>query len=355
MLKDETYFNFLKSPTAELAAGQMLTLGFDGAKYTKAIGSLFKKFKPGGVILFTQNLENEEQAKTLISDIKKLSEDVTGLPPFVCVDQEGGRVARLPKDMPKFPTARSLGEDGSYDQTFEVYEGIGKALARLGINVDFAPVVDLDTNKNNPVIGDRSFGADPALVSTLGMAAIRGLRSKGVLSCAKHFPGHGDTSLDSHLALPEDTRPQGRFLETELAPFKMAIREDVDMIMTAHVVYPSFDKEYPATLSRKIVTDLLRMELEYDGVIVSDDLDMKAICDRWEDGEAISLAVKAGADMALVCHQGKRQENVYEKLLRMIDGGQLSPDDVKIRLGRLMRAKSVAHSAELDYIIDINR
>lgn len=333
----------------------MLTLGFDGAKYTRATGAWFKKFKPGGVILFKQNLESENAATALIADLRKLSEDVTGLPPFVCIDQEGGRVARLPKDMPKFPTARSLGDDGSYDQTFEVYKGIGKALARLGVNVDFAPVLDLDTNKNSPIIGDRSFGADPALVSDLGMAAIRGLRSRGVLSCAKHFPGHGDTSLDSHMELPEDNRPQDRFRNKELAPFKMAIREDVDMIMTAHVVYPSFDKDYPATLSRKIVTDILRMELEFDGVIVSDDLDMKAICDRWGDDEAISLAINAGADMALVCHQGQRRGNIYEKLRRMIDNGELPQDDVKIKLGRLMRAKSVAYSEDLDYKVDINR
>ncbi|VAX24035.1 beta-N-acetylglucosaminidase [hydrothermal vent metagenome] len=326
--------------SAEDAAGQILTLGFNGTSYSRALGSWFRKYRPGGVILFSGNIENVEQTTSLISDLKKLCEDETGTPLFVCVDQEGGRVSRLSKDMPSFPKARSLGEDGSLELVEEVYADIGKTLRGLGFNVNFAPALDLDTNENNPIIGDRSFGADPETVGRLGSAAIRGLRREGILACGKHFPGHGDTSLDSHLDLPTDDRPASRFDDAELIPFRMAVEERVDFIMSAHVVYPKLDEKYPATLSRKIMIDLLRDKIGFEGVIVSDDLDMKAIAGMWSDDEAAKLALNAGADMILVCHEGERQDNVFEATYRMIDDGKLPEPDVKEKLARLMSAKS---------------
>lgn len=337
---------FIEKATAEEAAGQILNLGFDGAKYTSSLGSWFKKIKPGGVTLFRGNLENKEQAKTLIGDLKKLSEDVTGLPLLVCIDQEGGRVSRLPKDFVAYPTARSLGEDGSHDKVFEVYQNIGKTLREIGVNVNFAPVLDLNTNKDNPIIGDRSFGADPEKVTELGRGAIRALKKEGVLACAKHFPGHGNTKIDSHFDLPIDDRTKSRFEEAELRPFEMAIEEEVDFIMTAHVKYPAFDEKYPATLSRKVVTGLLRYQLGYSGVIVADDLDMKAITDTWSDDEAVELAIGAGVDMILVCRQGNRQQNAFEKIRWMIDGQKTATDEIKMRLGRILKAKSVVLNNE---------
>ncbi len=326
--------------SAEDAAGQILTLGFNGTSYSRALGSWFRKYRPGGVILFSDNIENVEQTTSLISDLKKLCEDETGTPLFVCVDQEGGRVSRLSKDMPSFPKARSLGEDGSLELAEEVYADIGKTLRGLGFNVNFAPTLDLDTNENNPVIGDRSFGADPETVARLGSAAIQGLRHEGILACGKHFPGHGDTSLDSHLDLPTDGRPASRFDDAELVPFRMAVEEKVDFIMSAHVMYPKLDEKYPATLSRKIMTDLLRDKIGFEGVIVSDDLDMKAIAGMWSDDEAAKLALNAGADMILVCHEGERQDNVFKATYRMIDDGKLPEPDVRGKLARLMSAKS---------------
>ena len=334
----EKYFN--KSLSAEAAAGQLFLFGFDGTRYEKRLERFFAKVRPGGVILFSANIENESQTKTLISDLKKLGEDTTGLPIFVCIDQEGGRVSRLSSDLPTFPTARLLGEDGSKERVTQVYRSIGDTIGSLGFNTDFAPVADVDTNIKNPVIGDRSFSSDHAKVSALAPAAIEGLSASGILSCAKHFPGHGDTTLDSHLDLPVDERPKERFYEVELAPFRAVIEAKVDFIMTAHVVYPAFDKVYPATLSKKIITDLLRHELCYEGIIVGDDLDMKAITDRYDDAEACRLSFEAGADMAMVCHESPRRINGWEAIRAAIDSGEFSQERLYQSLNRILSAKT---------------
>jgi beta-N-acetylhexosaminidase len=338
MIMDKTAETRLPD-SASTAAGSLLMVGFDGTRYTPAIGSWFRKIKPAGVILFARNIENAEQTRSLISDLKKLAEDTLHSPLFVCVDQEGGRVSRLPKEYAPFPTARSLGQDGSEELVETSHARMGEAIAGLGFNVDFAPTLDLDTNPINPIIGDRSFGPDPEKVGRLGRAAIRGLRSAGVLTCAKHFPGHGDTSLDSHHHLPVDSRPAGRIEEVELAPFREAIAEDVEFVMTAHVIYPAYDVKLPATLSEKIVTGLLRDKLGYNGLIVGDDMDMKAISDHWGAEESTSLAIKAGVDMLLVCHETARREVVHETLRRMIEDGQLTPEGVMARIGRVARAR----------------
>ncbi len=330
--------DWLDDISAEMAAGQLFIFGFDGDRYNRRIGSFFEKVKLGGVILFSRNISSAEQTKRLISDLKKLGEDTTGLPLFVCIDQEGGRVARLSSDLPTFPTARSLGEDGSSGQVGEVYERIGSELKNLGFNVDFAPCLDLDTNDANPVIGDRSFSRDPQEVSRLGLAAIEGLRRQKILTCAKHFPGHGDTSLDSHFDLPVDERSKSRFDEAELEPFRMSIAQKVDFIMTAHVIYPAFDKVYPATLSKRIVTDLLREKMGYDGIIIGDDFDMKAVSDRWDEKGA-AIAFEAGIDMGMVCHETPRRENLYESVRKSIIEGRISETSVKERLHRIISAK----------------
>lgn len=336
----EQTVGFISNASASSAAGQLLIVGFDGTRYNRRIGSLFKKIRPAGVVLFARNIENAAQARTLISDIVKLAEDQSLAPLFVCVDQEGGRVSRLPREYPPFPTARELGKDGSSELVETSHAKMGQALADIGFNVDFAPVLDLDTNPVNPIIGDRSFGPDREKVGRLGRAAIRGLRSAGILACAKHFPGHGDTSLDSHHDLPVDSRPAQRIEEAELHPFREAFYEDVEFVMTAHVIYPAYDELLPATLSEKIVTGILRDKMGYNGVIVGDDMDMKAVSDHWGTEESTSLAMKAGVDMLLVCHQTPRREAVHEALKRMVGEGDISPEEVSARIGRIFAAKN---------------
>ncbi|MBI4666663.1 MAG: beta-N-acetylhexosaminidase [Nitrospinae bacterium] len=338
-MTEDKYAGFLKNVTAESAAGQLLIVGFDGTRYTPAMGSGFKKLKPAGVILFARNIENGGQTKSLIADIKNLIEDITGLPPFVCVDQEGGRVSRLPKSYPAFPTAAKLGEDGSEELVEKTYGQIGAILSDLGFNVDFAPVLDLGTNTESPVIGDRAFSPDADKVARLGRAAIRGLRGAGILACGKHFPGHGDTSKDSHLDLPVDARPSGRLIEVEMNPFRMAVEERVEFMMTAHVIYPELDETYPATLSKKIITGILREQMGYEGVIVGDDLDMKAIAEHWPDEEGTRLSFLAGADMAMVCHETPRRQKVFDATRAMIGAGELDGDQTQARLARILKLK----------------
>jgi beta-N-acetylhexosaminidase len=338
-------FNFDRylssSTSAEEAAGQLFIFGFDGVRYDRRLRSFFQRTLPGGVILFSRNIQNGPQTKALIGDLQKLSLDLTGIPLFVCIDQEGGRVSRLSGDLPTFPTGKSLGDDGSVELVETTYAAIGKTVADLGFNIDFAPVLDLLTNHNSPVIGDRAFSSDADKVATLGKAAIRGLRSSRIMGCAKHFPGHGDTDLDSHLALPTDSRPAGRFRDHELVPFIAAIEEKVDFIMTAHVIYSGIDPRHPATLSRPIVTDILRNELSYQGVIVGDDLDMAAVAARYDDKEAVRLALEAGVDALLVCHDTPRRDNAWEAAREVIDRGSF-PDKtntISHRLKRLIKAK----------------
>lgn len=226
----------------------------------------------------------------------------------------------------------------------EVYRQIGTTLRNLGFNVDFAPVLDLDTNPMSPVIGDRSFSADPEKATLLGRAAIRGLQGEGLLACGKHFPGHGDTNLDSHLDLPTDPRPEGRFRDAELQPFVGAIEEKVAMIMTAHVLYPAFDPKRPGTLSPTVVTELLRQDLGFNGLVVGDDMDMKAIAGRWGDAEATLMAVEAGCDQLLVCHETPRREGVHRALMEGIESGRIDDRRLNQSLARIdaALAKAVA-------------
>jgi beta-N-acetylhexosaminidase len=339
---------FISNASASSAAGQLLIVGFDGTRYTSPIGSWFKKIRPAGVVLFARNIENAGQTRLLISDMTKLAEDQSLAPLFVCVDQEGGRVSRLPKEYPPFPSARELGKDGSEELVETSHAKMGQALADIGFNVDFAPVLDLDTNPVNPIIGDRSFSADQEKAGRLGRAAIRGLRSAGLLSCAKHFPGHGDTSLDSHHDLPVDSRPVERIEEVELHPFREAFAESVEFVMTAHVIYPAYDVKLPATLSEKIVTGLLRENMKYNGVIVGDDMDMKAVTGHWGTEESTRLAMKAGVDMLLVCHETARREDVHEALRRMIVEGAIAPEEVSARIGRIFAAKTKIRARQED-------
>jgi beta-N-acetylhexosaminidase len=222
-------------------------------------------------------------------------------PPLVAVDQEGGRVARLGPPVLTLPPMRRLAALGDAQLTERAGRLLGRQLAALGFSMDFAPILDVDTNPQNPVIGDRAFGGTPEQVITQAFAFARGLEAPGgVLACGKHFPGHGDTDLDSHLQLPRLTHDRERLDRVELAPFRAA-RGQLAALMTAHVVFESLAPGVPATLSRRVVTELLREELRYDGLVISDDLEMKAIADHYGVEQAACAAIDAGCDTLLVC------------------------------------------------------
>src|SRR6187431_3519130 len=256
--------------------GQYLIGSMPGTSLPVELRSLAREFDLGGVILFSRNIEAPEQVAELAADSELLGRTT---PAWVSVDQEGGRVARLKEPFTKWPPMATLGRAGKEAEALA--ERFAKALAdellAVGITLDYAPVLDIHTNPKNPVIGDRALAGRAEDVARLGEAIIRTMQAEGIAACGKHFPGHGDTSTDSHFELPLVEHPPDRLRGVEFLPFKAAIDAGVATIMTAHVLVPSLDERRPASLSRHVVYDLLREELHYDGVILSDDLEMKAI------------------------------------------------------------------------------
>ena len=295
------------------AAGQLLTVGFDGPSLPAELGRRIAAGQVGGAMLFRPNIQSPAQVASLVTALRAADPEPRFL---VAVDQEGGLVQRLREPLTVWPDMLSVGAAGDVGRTEQVGRALGQELAALGIGWDFAPVLDVHTNPANPVIGSRAFGTTPDAVAAQALAFWRGLRAAGVLGCGKHFPGHGDTRTDSHLELPVVDHPLERLRAVELAPFAAAARAGMEAIMTAHVLFPALDPHRPATLSRRVLTDLLRGELGFTGVIVSDDLGMKAVADRYPIDELAVAAVEAGADVLLIREPAERQMAAYEALVR---------------------------------------
>jgi len=299
-----------------------------------------------GAILFERDLQSVAAAQGLLARLRGSSRP----PRLIAVDQEGGPIARLRAIGTGTPSAMALGAADDEALTHDIYALIGAELAALGINLDLAPVADLNTNSSNPVIGLRSFGDDPQRVARHVSAAIRGLHSAGIAAAAKHFPGHGDTALDSHKTLPVVEHALARLSARELVPFRAAIAAGVDILMSAHVAFPALEPTgVPATLSRAILTGLLREELGFDGVICTDAMDMKAIADTYEPGDASVRAVAAGADLVLF----ERVDNAARAAAALRDAvraGTLDPGLVEKSLARVdaLRTKLAASSPPAD-------
>ena len=306
-------------------AGQRVMIGFEGHAPSADLKRLLRDYGAGGVVLFARNVDAPEQVADLVREMQSLARaDGHDHPLLVAVDQEGGRVARLGEPWTPWPPLRAVGRAGSEDLARRMGEALAAELVACGIRCDFAPVVDVDTNPKNPVIGDRSFGEDPDLVGRLGAAMVRGLQGGGVIASAKHFPGHGDTDVDSHLALPAVDHSRSRLQDVELRPFRACIEAGVASIMTAHVVVRELDEALPATLSREVIAGLLREGMRYEGVVFSDDLEMKGVAERWPPREAAVLAAKAGCDVVLVCKDHDAQGEAIEGLVRAVEQEEIS-------------------------------
>lgn len=294
-------------------AGQVLVAGFEGLEPPADLVAAAREERVGGFILFRRNLQEPAQVAGLVDRLAR------ALPPkrpaLMAVDQEGGRVARLGPPVVRLPPMRTIGDRDDAELTHRAARLLGRQLRALGFTMDFAPVLDVDTNPANPVIGDRSFGREPEQVIRHGLAFADGLREGGVLSCGKHFPGHGDTELDSHLALPRVKHPRERLDQVELAPFRAAVGR-LPALMTAHVVFDALDPDLPATLSPRVVTDVLRRQIGFDGLVVSDDLEMRAVADRWPIADAAVAAVAAGCDLVLVCSRVDACLEAHEALVQ---------------------------------------
>jgi beta-N-acetylhexosaminidase len=317
--------------------GQLLIAGFDGHSIPVELKSLARDFGLGGVILFPRNLAEPEQVAELCYEASSLGQDV---PLWVSVDQEGGRVARLAAPFTEWPPMAALGRSGDAGLAGRFARALASELRAVGITMDYAPVLDVRTNPGNQVIGDRALSDKAEDVARLGVSIIRELQAEGVAACGKHFPGHGDTSTDSHLELPLVEHPIERLREVEFVPFQAAIEAGVASIMTAHVFLPALDEERPATLSRHIVSGLLRRDLGFEGLILSDDLEMKAIADRYRVPSAAVLAVEAGCDGVLVCSANHTlQAETLEELIHAVEEERLRDARVEDALKRHRRAK----------------
>ncbi len=277
--------------------------GFDGQSVPPLLARLLRDGIVSGAVVFSRNVEGPRQVRELCREIRAAAGP--GRPaPLIAIDQEGGRVRRLKDEgFTQFPPARCYGSFCCRGET--VAEAAGRAMAAelsaVGIDIDFAPVLDVDSNPRNPVIGDRSLSSDPAGAARLGIAFAAGMLSRGVIPVGKHFPGHGASDADSHKELPVVRGSRDTLMSRDILPFRRAIRAGIPALMTAHVLYPALDRDHPATLSRRILTDLLRQELRFRGVVFSDALEMKAISDRLGIGGAAVAAVRAGCDAVLVC------------------------------------------------------
>ena len=316
--------------------GQLLMVGIDGLTPSKETLTLIKKYKVGGIILFKRNINSLPQLVKLTHELQK---EASGTPLFIGIDQEGGRVSRLSEEFTIFPPMAVVGNHDSAPLAYSVGEVTARELRSVGINLNFAPVLDIDSNKKNPIIGDRAFGESPGLVSKLGLAVIMGHQDNGVIACGKHFPGHGDTSTDSHRILPIVDHSLERLLEFELRPFQHAVANRLEALMTAHVRFSQIDSEKPASLSKKIVTSILREGMNYEGLVVSDDLEMKAVLDHYTVKEAAVKAILAGSDIVLVCHQFELQAQAYEGLLNACGKGTISEKRLEQSLNRILKIK----------------
>lgn len=337
---------------SDVVCGQLLYVGFDGLELPPEVAEAFARGHRGGAILFRRNV-GRVGVEVDLDQVARLNASIVAaaprsLRPVIGVDQEGGRVKRLGPPLLQVPPMRSFG-DKDPAVVEQVAKAVGEELAALGFTMSFAPVLDVDSNPNNPIIGDRSFARDPETVARLGIAYARGLARAGVLSCGKHFPGHGDTEEDSHLALPRVRHDRARIDALELAPFRDAMRL-LPSIMTAHVVFDALDPGVPATLSKKVMQGLLREELHYEGVCISDDLFMKGVspsggADPSEVARAAVSAIEAGCDMVLVCHAGPAADACHAALVARAEQDPAFAARAREAFGRVekMRASVAVH------------
>jgi beta-N-acetylhexosaminidase len=317
--------------------GQLAIAGFAGHSIPADLKLLAKEFDLGGIILFSRNVAEPEQVAEIAREARGLAAE---LPLWVSTDQEGGRVARLKAPFTIWPPMMTLGRSGDERLAERFARALAAELRAVGVTLDYTPVLDIHTNPKNPVIGDRALAERAEDVARLGSAIVRTLQAEGIAACGKHFPGHGDTATDSHHELPIVEHPPDRIEAVELVPFRAAVEAQVAAIMTAHILIPAIDDERPATLSPQIVDGMLKQSLHYDGLVLSDDLEMRAISAKYGTAEATVAAIAAGCDAVLLCgaDQGP-QIAALEAVIHALEDRTLPLKRVEDALARHRRVK----------------
>jgi beta-N-acetylhexosaminidase len=335
--------------TLDEKIGQMLMFSIEGYSLSDNTKKLIKDYKVGGFIVLGENVQDTKQVLELLNSIKR-ENILSKIPLFLSVDEEGGRVTRMPKEFKKLPTNKTIGKLNNKVFSSKIGSAIGSEIKAFGYNMDFAPVLDVNSNPNNPVIGNRSFGANASVVSDLGIETMKGIQSENIIAVVKHFPGHGDTNVDSHKGLPTVNNDLERLQSLELIPFTKAINNEVDAIMIAHILLPKIDKENPSSMSKIIITDILRNNLKFDGVVITDDMTMGAIMKNYNIGEAAVKSVNAGTDVVLVCHGYDNQIGVINALKDACLKGEILESRINESVYRILKLKKKYNLS--DRIID---
>ena len=326
----------IESMTLDEKIGQLFIVGFEGETVNDEIVDLISNRKVGGLILFARNIVNSSQLIELNNSLRKIESDI---PLFISVDEEGGLVSRVPNEFEALPSSGEIGNYNSEEISYKVGAIIAKELKALGFNMDFAPVLDINSNPNNTVIGERAFGDNADIVTRLGIKTMEGIRDGGIIPVVKHFPGHGDTDVDSHYGLPIVTKTLDELNSLEFIPFKEAINNGADVVMISSIILSSIDSENPSTMSEKVMTDILRGDLGFDGVIATDDMTMAAIMDNYNLTDAVVMSIKSGADLVLVCHG---YDNILNSILAVkdaVNSGIISEERIDESVDRILKLK----------------
>ncbi len=307
--------------------GQNFIIGIQGTSLLKEESQFIVDHNIGGICLFKRNIESPKQLHALTSELNSLRSKTTDKAPlFISVDMEGGRVHRLPPPFTQWPALAQLGKIDSTSVAFKFASSMGAELKSVGINLNFAPSVDVLTNAKNTVIGDRAISHNPEEVAKIASAVVRGYIKSGIIPVAKHFPGHGNTLLDSHEELPVEIRTLEELENCELIPFKKVIRARLDMIMTSHIKFSKIDPDWPVTLSKKMITDILRQKLRYRNLIVTDDLGMKALTKHYDLKTIVLGSLKAGCNILLFCNEFESPPQAFEIIEKAIADKSISQD-----------------------------
>ena len=326
----------INSMTLDEKIGQMIITGFNGSEYNDDMDRLINEYKVGGVILFARNIEDSNQ---MIDLTRALQENNNNLPLFISIDEEGGRVSRLPDDVEKFPSAFTIGLINNQQTAYENGKEIGYTLKRLGINLDYAPVLDIYSNENNTVIGDRAFSKEESIVSTMGIATMEGIEDADIIPVVKHFPGHGDTEVDSHYGLPIVYKTLEELRNFEFIPFVKAIESGCDVIMVSHIILNEVDSINPASLSKIVISDLLRKDMGFDKVVITDDMSMGAITSIMSIEEACIKSIEAGCDILLLGNAYEEIEQVINSIKLKLYNGEISEEQINKSVKRILELK----------------
>jgi len=331
--------------------GQMIFAGTSDTSLSTNTKNLINQYHIGGMIFYSNNFVSPQQSIQLLDEIK-LANAHNRLPLMLGVDQEGGKVFRLP-GLIHTPTNARLGAINDPQLSYKIGTLLGEELNAFGLNLDFAPVLDVNSNPNNPVIGDRSFGNNANIVSQLGTKTMEGIQSQHIISVVKHFPGHGDTSVDSHLNLPKVNKNLADLKKLELIPFEQAIHNGADVVMVAHILLPQLDATYPSSMSKYIMTDILRRQLGFQGVIMTDDMTMKAITNYFTIGKAAVKSVQAGSDIILVAHDYNEIVATIQALKTAVENGEIPEARIDQSVNRIIQLKRKYHISDRQ-VQDVN-